>query len=117
MNDDADNAVDGERTDAGPLARANAVLPGLIHLLPVAARPYGVPFRYEANLQCRQSSGLTRVDAVSVSFAPLQGFFGIVTPNGLHFERHHQGWHDIDPTRHRLMVNGLCGARVTRWTI
>ncbi|HSF04978.1 MAG TPA: sulfite dehydrogenase [Methylomirabilota bacterium] len=75
--------------------------------LPVAARPYGLPSRYEANLQRRQSPGLTRVDAASVSFAPLQGFFGILTPNGLHFERHHQGWHDIDPTRHRLMVNGL----------
>jgi sulfane dehydrogenase subunit SoxC len=75
--------------------------------LPVAARPYGQPSRYEANLQRRQSPGLTRVDAASVSFAPLQGFFGIITPNGLHFERHHQGWHDIDPTRHRLMVHGL----------
>ena len=32
--------------------------------------------------------------------------FGIITPSGLHFERHHQGWHDIDPSRHRLMVNG-----------
>lgn len=32
--------------------------------------------------------------------------FGIVTPSGLHFERHHQGWWDIDPSRHRLMVNG-----------
>jgi sulfane dehydrogenase subunit SoxC len=77
---------------------------------PVAARPYGVPSRYEANLQRRQSPGLTRVDAASVSFAPLQGFFGIITPNGLHFERHHQGWHDIDPTQHRLMVNGLVRA-------
>jgi sulfane dehydrogenase subunit SoxC len=75
--------------------------------LPVAARPYGQPSRYEANLQRRQSPGLTRVDAASVSFAPLQGFFGIITPSGLHFERHHQGWHDIDPTRHRLMVHGL----------
>ena len=25
---------------------------------------------------------------------------------GLHFERHHQGWWDIDPTKHRLMLNG-----------
>jgi sulfane dehydrogenase subunit SoxC len=75
--------------------------------LPVAARPYGQPSRYEVNLQRRQSPGLTRVDAASVSFAPLQGFFGIITPNGLHFERHHQGWHDIDPTQHRLMINGL----------
>jgi sulfane dehydrogenase subunit SoxC len=77
---------------------------------PVAARGYGAPSRYEAGLQRRQSPGLTRVAASSVSFAPLQGFFGIVTPSGLHFERHHQGWHDIDPRQHRLMVNGLVRA-------
>jgi sulfane dehydrogenase subunit SoxC len=29
-----------------------------------------------------------------------------VTPSGLHFERHHQGWWDIDPSKHRLMLNG-----------
>ena len=32
--------------------------------------------------------------------------FGIITASGLHFERHHQGWYDIDPMQHRLMVNG-----------
>ncbi len=74
---------------------------------PVAARPYGVPSKYEENLQRRESPGLTRVGASSVSFAPLQGFFGIITPNGLHFERHHQGWWDIDPAQHRFMINGL----------
>ncbi len=58
----------------------------------------------------RESPGLTRVSAASVSFAPLQGFFGIMTPNGLHFERHHQGWQDMDPARHRLMINGLVKA-------
>jgi sulfane dehydrogenase subunit SoxC len=75
--------------------------------LPVAARPYGQPSKYEANLARRESPGLTRVSAASVSFAPLQAFFGIITPSGLHFERHHQGWHDIDPRQHRLMVMGL----------
>ena len=74
---------------------------------PVAVRPYGVPSKYEANLQRRESPGLTRVSAASVSFAPLQGLFGIITPNGLHFERHHQGWVDIDPAKHRLMINGM----------
>ncbi|HEX4917163.1 MAG TPA: sulfite dehydrogenase [Limnobacter sp.] len=74
---------------------------------PVAARPYGVPSQYERNLQRRESPGLTRVSAASVSFCPLQGLFGIITPSGLHFERHHQGWWDIDPTQHRLMINGL----------
>lgn len=74
---------------------------------PVAAKPYGMPSKYEANLQRRESPGLTRVSAASVAFAPLQGLFGIITPNGLHFERHHQGWYDVDPAKHRLMINGL----------
>ena len=74
---------------------------------PVAANPYGVPSRFETALQRRESPGLTRVNAASVSFTPLQSLFGIITPSGLHFERHHQGWHDIDPSQHRLMVNGL----------
>jgi len=74
---------------------------------PVAARGYGLPSKWEKGLQRRESPGLTRVAAASVSFTPLQGLFGIITPNGLHFERHHQGWWDIDPSQHRLMINGL----------
>ena len=74
---------------------------------PVAARGYGMPSQYERNLQRRESPGLTRVSASSVSFCPLQGLFGIMTPSGLHFERHHQGWWDIDPSTHRFMVMGM----------
>lgn len=74
---------------------------------PVAFQPYGMPSKYEANLQRRQSPGLTPTDQASVAFAPLQGFFGIITPSGLHFERHHQGWVDVDPEQHRFMINGL----------
>ncbi len=73
---------------------------------PVAARGYGMPSEWEKNLQRRESPGLTRVGQSGVSFCPLQGLFGIITPSGLHFERHHQGWWDINPSHHRLMVNG-----------
>jgi sulfane dehydrogenase subunit SoxC len=73
---------------------------------PVAFDGYGKPSKYEANVQRRQSPGLTQTAQASVSFAPLQSLFGIVTPSGLHFERHHQGWWDIDPSKHRLMING-----------
>ena len=73
---------------------------------PVATDGYGKPSQYEANVQRRQSPGLTQTAQASVSFAPLQSLFGIVTPSGLHFERHHQGWWDVDPSKHRLMVNG-----------
>ena len=72
---------------------------------PVASDGYGKPSKHEANVQRRQSPGLTQTTRASVSFAPLQSLFGIVTPSGLHFERHHQGWWDIDPTKHRLMLN------------
>jgi sulfane dehydrogenase subunit SoxC len=72
----------------------------------VATEGYGKPSKFENNVQRRQSPGLTQTAQASVSFAPLQSLFGIVTPSGLHFERHHQGWWDIDPRKHRLMVNG-----------
>ena len=81
---------------------------------PVASRPYGLPSEFEKNLQRRESPGLTRVGAASVSFAPLQSLFGIITPSGLHFERHHQGWWDIDPSKHRLMINGSDDSMVKR---
>ena len=74
---------------------------------PVASTGYGQPSSFEANLQRRESPGLTRVSAASVAFTPLQALFGIITPSGLHFERHHQGWADVDPAKHRLMINGL----------
>jgi sulfane dehydrogenase subunit SoxC len=67
---------------------------------------YGGPSKFEKNVQRRQSPGLTQTTQASVSFAPLQSLFGIITPSGLHFERHHQGWWDIDPSQHRLMING-----------
>ena len=75
--------------------------------LGVATDGYGKPSKYEANVQRRQSPGLTQTTQASVSFAPLQSLFGIITPSGLHFERYHQGWWDIDPSKHRFMVNGM----------
>ena len=74
---------------------------------PVVARGYGLPSQYEAGVRRRESPGLTRTSISSVAFAPLQSLFGIITPTGVHFERHHAGWHDIDPRGHRLMVHGL----------
>jgi sulfane dehydrogenase subunit SoxC len=103
-------------------ARAEGDDPNIVNLpahskglgQPVAARGYGLPSEWEKNLQRRESPGLTRVGQASVSFCPLQGLFGIITPSGLHFERHHQGWWDIDPSKHRLMVNGSDDAMLKR---
>ena len=74
---------------------------------PVAAEPYGNPARYEANIVRRQSPGLTRTNESSIAFTPLQNLFGIITPNGLHFERDHAGLPDLDPYQHRLVIHGL----------
>ena len=75
---------------------------------PVLASPYGVPSKFEANVRRRESPGLTRTAHSSVAFTPLQSLFGIITPSGLHFERHHAGVPDIDPHQHRLMIHGMC---------
>ena len=91
---------DGERVILEPQPHATSLGQ------PVVTTGYGLPSKYERNLMRRESPGLTRVAAASVSFSPLQGMFGIITASGLHFERHHQGWHDLAPSQHRLMVNG-----------
>lgn len=74
---------------------------------PVAADPYGMPSSYERNVLRRESPGLTTTPHSSVAFTPLQNLFGIITPNGLHFERNHAGRPEIDPQQHRFMINGL----------
>ncbi len=76
---------------------------------PVAANPYGLPSPFEANIIRRQSPGLTRTNESSIAFAPLQNLFGVITPNGLHFERDHAGRPEIDPQQHRLLIHGLVG--------
>jgi len=75
----------------------------------VMCPPYGRPSRFEADVVCRYRHGLpeppTRLS--SFSLTPLQDLSGIITPNGLHYERHHAGVPTIDPLEHRLMVHGM----------
>ena len=70
---------------------------------------YGEPSRYEAYNIRRQSPGLTPTDTSSVVFTPLQNSFGIITANGLFFERDHNGSPDINPYDHRLIIHGFPG--------
>jgi sulfane dehydrogenase subunit SoxC len=74
---------------------------------PILASSYGVPSTYADGVKRRESPGLTRTPFSAVAFTPLQNLFGIITPSGLHFERHHAGVPNIDPGQHRLMVHGL----------
>ncbi len=73
----------------------------------VEARPYGKPSKFEAHVVKRDVQWLTASRQSSVNFTPIHELDGIITPNGLCFERHHGGIAEIDPAQHRLMINGL----------
>ena len=73
----------------------------------VDAAPYGMPSPHEAHVIRRNVPWLTADSVSSVNFTPLHELEGIITPNGLAFERHHAGVADIDPAEYRLMINGM----------
>lgn len=73
----------------------------------VEAHPYGMPSPFEKDAVRRNVPWLTADPISSVNFTPLHKLEGIITPNGLCFERHHGGAAVIDPAEHRLMINGL----------
>jgi len=73
----------------------------------VAVRKYGKPSRHEAHVIRRDVEWLTASRESSVSFTPLHELDGIITPNGLCFERHHAGIAEIDRDDYRLMLHGL----------
>jgi sulfane dehydrogenase subunit SoxC len=73
----------------------------------VDAAPYGKPSEFEANVVRRNVPWLTADPVSSINFTPLHELDGIITPNGLCFERHHGGTAVINPADHRLMINGL----------
>jgi len=73
---------------------------------PVLSPPYGQPSAFERNVVRRPRSKTPTATASSTG-TPLQDLHGIITPNGLHFERHHAGVPAIDPAQHRLVVHGL----------
>ncbi|MEM9743725.1 MAG: sulfite dehydrogenase [Pseudomonadota bacterium] len=60
-----------------------------------------------AALKRERVSGHPFGPAAGSSSTPLQLLNGTLTPNGLHFERHHSGIPAIDAERHRLTVHGL----------
>ena len=73
---------------------------------PIVNPAYGVPSPFEHDV-VRRPRAKTRTMTAASSSTPLQDLHGIITPNGLHFERHHAGVPAIDPDTHRLLVHGL----------
>lgn len=73
----------------------------------VAVRKYGTPSRHEAHVIRRDVEWLTASRESSVSFTPIHELEGIITPNGLCFERHHAGIAEVARDDYRLIVHGL----------
>lgn len=67
---------------------------------------YGQPSSYESDV-VRFPSANESVPGNGVSWTPLHQLQGTITPNGLHYERHHNGVPQIDPARHQLIIHGL----------
>jgi sulfane dehydrogenase subunit SoxC len=67
---------------------------------------YGQPSPHEKEA-IRWISANASAPGNGISWTPLHRLEGIVTPNGLHFERHHNGVPRIDPAQHRLLIHGL----------
>jgi sulfane dehydrogenase subunit SoxC len=75
---------------------------------PIPATEYGVPSKFEKNyVRVRTNVFVNRQNHSDWSFTPLQYQQGIMTPNGVVYERHHNGTPDINPDTHKLVIHGM----------
>jgi sulfane dehydrogenase subunit SoxC len=71
------------------------------------ATAYGTRSPFADNLQRLAAQPNPTYPGGGSSRSPLQYLQGTITPNSLHFERHHAGVPNIDPSQHILVINGL----------
>jgi sulfane dehydrogenase subunit SoxC len=67
---------------------------------------YGQPSRFASKV-VRIFASAPGTTGTGTSRTPHHLLDGMITPNGLHFERHHSGIPEIDPQAHRLLIHGL----------
>ncbi len=67
---------------------------------------YGQPSSHEQRV-IRWISANPAAPGNGISWTPLHDLQGTITPNGLHYERHHNGVPQIDPAQHVLLIDGL----------
>ena len=118
---------DFERVAGNGLLHRRHLLAGALAMLPAAAfgeallpktptmlvpgaplRGYGEPSPHESAVQrLIVAEEPVLAPGTGASLTPLHQLQGIITPNGLHFERLHNGVPDIDPAGHRLLIHGM----------
>lgn len=69
-------------------------------------REYGERSEFEKDV-IRYISPNLRTRASGADFSPLEKLEGVITPNSLHFERHHGGVPNINPADYRLVIHGM----------
>ena len=67
---------------------------------------YGMPAKSQQKVQ-RIFTKVAGGRPETSTRTPLHLLEGTITPNGLHFERHHNGVPEIDAERHELFIHGL----------
>lgn len=89
-------------------AAAEPDIPEWATVAGLRAQGYGMPAPAEASVKRAIIEPWAEVaPAFSLSGTPHHRLRGTITPSGLHFEVHHGGRPEVDPTRHRLMIHGL----------
>jgi len=67
---------------------------------------YGQPSKFESKV-ARTFASLPGTTGTGAARTPHHLLDGMITPNGVHFERSHSGIPDINPDTHRLLIHGL----------
>lgn len=88
-------------------AGLNFELPGWSRTPGPGASAYGNRSPHTSHIQRLAGSDNPVYPGGGASRSPLQHLQGSITPNALHFERHHAGIPAIDPEQHMLVINGL----------
>ncbi len=100
-------ASEGEQeADAEPAQPIDPADPPWMHTPGAEFSNYGQPSSHEIEV-ARFASPNRVMRNNGASWTPLHELEGTITPNGLHFERCHNGVPQIDPKFHRLVIHGL----------
>src|SRR5260370_13852473 len=75
---------------------------------PMGSQLYGTPSPFEKGVIKNIPKDLPQYLSAS-GRTPLQDLDGIITPNGLFYERHHGGGATRYPGQRRLLLHGLAG--------